>query len=144
MPDRDDRPNQIKTANTVSGRRQTDHASIFWFSGAVGVGMAAAFFISEPDSASLSSANLSSLAEVSSVFCLMFTSAYGVLSACLVRRYPATITSRLSAAAVYVGLLWALNLIFSEPPSILFIPLLFFGPAVFAVLADRLVARHSG
>ena len=131
--------------DTIPIRQQAGHASVLWFAAAI-------FVINFSISAFLGAGStfrgasvfqqLSALSEMSSVASIMLTAAYGLLSVCIIRRYPATSVSRVTAAVVYVAILWALSLVWLSPPPWL-IPVFFCAPVLVAVPADRLVARYT-
>ncbi len=131
--------------DTIPIRQQAGHASVLWFAATI---FAINFILSAlldagrtPRGAAIIQ-QLRELSEMSAVASIILTAAYGLLSVCIIRRYPATSVSRVTAAVIYVGILWALSFAWLSPPP-WSIPLFFCAPALVAVPADRLVARYT-
>ena len=127
---------------TIPIRKQAGHASILWFAATI---LLSIFAISSFQFAGSNASilrRLRDLSEMSAMISIVLTVAYGLLSVCIIRQHPATNASRVTAALVCLGVLYAMSFAWLNPPS-WSIFVLISGPALFAVPADRLVARYA-
>ena len=129
----------------IPARRQSAHASVFWFSAfgcVMAVFLGITSVVSQIEADGVTFHHVKEWFENLTFSMVAPTFSYVVLSSCVPRKSPATIASRVSAATVWFAVMIS-ALMFAQPRSLTMLLVVFFlvAPAL-AVCVDRWVSRR--